>query len=767
MARQSAAVDAVLGRLHGIRRTGKGWSARCPAHEDRQNSLSVAAGDDGRVLLKCFAGCPAEQIVAAIGLTMRDLFPAAEGRGRDIPVGRNATAQPSQVAGLTLAQYAEAKRLPLDFLRSLGLTEIRVNRLPTVRMPYCDGSGEEVAVRFRLALSGENRFRWKAGSKPCLYGLQRLISARKAGHTVLCEGESDAQTLWLHDIPALGVPGASVWREEWADQFDGIETIYVVVEPDRGGEAVREWLSRSRLRDRVWLVHLGEDKDPSGLYLDDPGAFRARFAEALRAAAPWTAFEEEARTEHARWAWGLCEQLAQTPSILDRFAEELAEGGVAGEARVAKGLYLAATSRLLDRPISVAVKGPSSGGKSFLVERVLGYFPPEAYYALSAMSERALAYSEEPLSHRMMVIYEAAGLQGDFASYLMRSLLSEGHLRYETVEKTKAGLRPRLIEREGPTGLIVTTTAVHLHPENETRLLSVTVTDTPEQTRNVLLALAEGNRPWQDLTKWHALQEWLDTQEHRIAIPFSRALAEAVPPVAVRLRRDFGAVLNLIAAHALLHQASRRRDTEGHVVATVEDYAAVRELVADLVADGVEATVPETLRETVNAVSALIAEGAEETTVMAVAAKLGLDKGSASRRVKAAVAKDYLRNLETGRGKPARLVLGEPLPEEVEVLPRPERLECCAVAADSPEVPPPSSPLVPGSDWPDGMPTEGEGTVAQAARPCPRCGCDLFWVDLTDRPHCVKCEHPERSQLKGWVGATTHVPGSTAVGSIS
>jgi hypothetical protein len=65
-----------------------------------------------------------------------------------------------------------------------------------------------------------------------------------------------------------------------------------------------------------------------------------------------------------------------------------------------------------------------------------------------------------------------SGLSGDFASYLVRSLLSEGRVRYETVEKTKDGLKPRLIEREGPTGLLVTTTAVKLHPENETRLLS-------------------------------------------------------------------------------------------------------------------------------------------------------------------------------------------------------------------------------------------------------------------------------------------------------
>ena len=94
------------------------------------------------------------------------------------------------------------------------------------------------------------------------------------------------------------------------------------------------------------------------------------------------------------------------------------------------------------------------------------------------MSDRALAYSDEPLRHRHLVIYEAAGMASDFATYLIRSLLSEGRLRYETVEKTKDGLVARVIEREGPTGLIVTTTSLRLHPENETRMLSLTITDT-------------------------------------------------------------------------------------------------------------------------------------------------------------------------------------------------------------------------------------------------------------------------------------------------
>jgi hypothetical protein len=344
--------------------------------------------------------------------------------------------------------------------------------------------------------------------------------------------------------------------------------------------------------------------------------------------------------------------------------------GLVGERRAAKLIYLALTSRLLDRPVSVAVKGPSSGGKSFIVETTLKFFPPAAFYSLTAMSDRALAYSNEPLQHRHLVIYEAAGMASDFATYLVRSLLSEGCLRYETVEKTKDGLVPRLIEREGPTGLIVTTTSLRLHAENETRMLSLTITDSHFQTAAIFRALAQENiYADADLTQWHALQTWLSKGPTRVVIPFADELAQLVPPVAVRLRRDFKTVLMLIRGHALLHQASRLKDEQDRVVAALEDYAAVRELVADLVAEGVEATVKPEIREVVDTTARLIAEGYDEVRQANLKAVLDLDKSAISRRVAGALDGGFLKNLEDRKGRPARLVLGDPLPANRDVLP--------------------------------------------------------------------------------------------------
>ena len=126
--------------------------------------------------------------------------------------------------------------------------------------------------------------------------------------------------------------------------------------------------------------------------MQDPERFAERLEEARERAVAWLDLVETEARETAREAWSACEPLALAPDILALFAEEIGRR-VAGEARIAKLLYLALTSRLLEKPVSVAVKGPSSGGKTFLTEQVLYFFPEDAYHALTAMSEKALAYS--------------------------------------------------------------------------------------------------------------------------------------------------------------------------------------------------------------------------------------------------------------------------------------------------------------------------------------------------------------------------------------
>src|SRR5829696_8973662 len=684
--------EDALDKLEVASRNGEKAMSFCPAHDDRSTpSLSLKA-ENGKLLMHSFAGCHPENIVSKIGLQMKDLF-SEGGGGSSIPPNtparlhaqsenphsnghnKRASGDARPEHGCTLKEYSEEKKLPEGFLRGLGLRDVTYFEKPVVRIPYPDKEGQEVAVRFRVSLEGAEKFKWRSGDKAGPYGLRLLEETHRAGYVVLVEGESDCHTLWFHEIPALGIPGASNWRDGWASYLDGIEKIYALIEPDHGGDTLRENLTGCEaIRERLYLLELGEHKDPSALHLADPDRFKERFEVALEDAKPWIELERAEAEAASREAWEACRELAQESDILGRFAEELARSGVAGESRIAKLLYLAVTSRLLERPVRVALKGSSSGGKSYVVERVLSFFPKSAYYALTAMSERTLAYSEEPIKHRFLVIYEAAGMSGEFATYLMRSLLSEGKVRYDTVEKTSEDMKPRLIEREGPTGLIVTTTAVKLHPENETRLLSLTVTDTQDQTRAVMAALAEeADEAAPDLATWHALQVWLESAEHRVSIPYAKILADLIPPVAVRLRRDFGALLNLIRAHALLHQASRHRDAKGRIVATIQDYAAVRELVANLVSEGIEVTVPTTVRETVEAVKRLREDtNGEPVTVTDLARELKLDRSAVSRRVRNAKDRGYVRDLEDNPRKPSRLIPGDDLPDDLQILPTPE-----------------------------------------------------------------------------------------------
>ncbi len=201
-------------------RNGEYW-ALCPFHDDH-HAANFSVSLRG---YHCFA-CGARGSLADLARHF-----GCDGNGN----GHGATA-PSHRQPFTLADYAALKRLPRAFLAALRVGERTHNGRRVVAIPYYDLHGRVAAVRYRLAATGERRFLWKRGSQVLPYGLWRLAEARRAGYVILVEGESDAQTLWYHGIPALGIPGAGCWRAEWAVYLEGL-TVYVWREPDAGGAA--------------------------------------------------------------------------------------------------------------------------------------------------------------------------------------------------------------------------------------------------------------------------------------------------------------------------------------------------------------------------------------------------------------------------------------------------------------------------------------------------------------------------------------------------
>lgn len=272
-------------------------------------------------------------------------------------------------------------------------------------------------------------------------------------------------------------------------------------------------------------------------------------------------------------------------------------------------------------------------------------------------------------------------MDSDMVAMFIRTLLSEGQVVYQTVGKDEHGnLVARKVVKEGPTGLFTTTTAAALHPENETRMSSLFVKDTQDQTGAVFKEIAKhasGDAPVVDYEPWHAHQLWLGLGPRRVVIPYAPALAEEAQPIAVRLRRDFSTVVALIQAHALLHRGTRELDGHGRIIATFDDYEVVHALVSDLIAEGVGKNVDDTVRQTVDAVAALIAPRGENGTAstLEIATALKLDRSAATRRIKRGQRDGYLRNLETRKGQPAKICPGNPLPENIPILPSREDLE--------------------------------------------------------------------------------------------
>jgi hypothetical protein len=196
--------------------------------------------------------------------------------------GWSAVADIRHALGLTctLAELAEAKGMPLDFLRGLGVKDREGGG---VEIPYRDLTGKTVAFRTRDNLV--TRPRWPKGQTAIIYGEDRLPEATAAGYAVLVEGESDSWTLWFHGQPALGIPGAECAKVLQVGHVAGLPRLYLFREPYDSGEAFEQGIRR-RLADLGWAgelyrVILPDRKDPNELHAADPEAFPARWREAL------------------------------------------------------------------------------------------------------------------------------------------------------------------------------------------------------------------------------------------------------------------------------------------------------------------------------------------------------------------------------------------------------------------------------------------------------------------------------------------------------
>jgi 5S rRNA maturation endonuclease (ribonuclease M5) len=180
---------------------GDSGMARCPAHDDHNPSLSFAEGDDGRALIKCHAGCETEEVVEALGLEMRDLFPSEQA----------------------------------------GVVDTYV---------YQDESGAVIARKVRTVRAGKKSFYWErpdgnggwlpglGGVDPGLYRADEVRGAIETGRPIwVVEGEKDVESLRQQGEVATCNPdgaGPHKWRPEYTEALSGAE-VTVVADRDEPG----------------------------------------------------------------------------------------------------------------------------------------------------------------------------------------------------------------------------------------------------------------------------------------------------------------------------------------------------------------------------------------------------------------------------------------------------------------------------------------------------------------------------------------------------
>lgn len=238
-------IDDFLGRLEGVTQVSGGWMACCPAHGDTNPSLSVSEGGDGRILVKCHAGCETQAVVDALGLKMRDLMPERSSVAH--PPRAPEKGQEKQVWG---EKKPKAKQEPFVCTAKYEYQDEEGNTLYWVcrgtkgenqksfqqRRPK-EGGGYEFGLHSKPTKKGEER---KLLVKYCApFHLPKVVKAASEGRSIaILEGEKDVLTFERVTgcVGTCNSGGAGKWAldwpEDWIKWFKGCKSILIIADND-------------------------------------------------------------------------------------------------------------------------------------------------------------------------------------------------------------------------------------------------------------------------------------------------------------------------------------------------------------------------------------------------------------------------------------------------------------------------------------------------------------------------------------------------------
>jgi hypothetical protein len=275
--------------------------------------------------------------------------------------------------------------------------------------------------------------------------------------------------------------------------------------------------------------------------------------------------------------------------LFTRVVEDLSTLGYMGETLNKQLLYLCASSRKLDDPISVLILSQSASGKSFLVDTVKKLMPPEDVVAVTSLSDQALNYIDD-LSHKFLVLGEA--VHGDVVEHQIREMLSGKELsRLVTIKDPESGkMQSRIVRTPVIVSSVMSGTSHAVNPENASRCFLVNTDESRAQTERIhenqrhkysLEKLKTGGAEVELIVRTHRAAQRLLTKRS-IVNDFAPLLN--FPSALMRTRRDHDRFLDLIACVCFVRQFQKKEERSGDVSfirCDLEDYQIAYHIMVD------------------------------------------------------------------------------------------------------------------------------------------------------------------------------------------
>ena len=265
-------------------------------------------------------------------------------------------------------------------------------------------------------------------------------------------------------------------------------------------------------------------------------------------------------------------ELLNDPRLLDKIIAYF-DCEYLGRVKEKKLLYLICLFTKLGFSTLCIISGDTSTGKSSLVKTIINAFPEEQKLAFNATSEKFFLYLNQPLERKILTIFE---LCGAVALPFLKTFITEGVSSIGTVTKIKGELRPVEIKKSTEGLVIITTTTKQTFDEETINRGFLITLETTQDFIKEILNFQPQPINYKELQTLYKLLETKD-----VIIPYQAVLANSFPTDKPRRVRDFKKILNLIKAHALLHQYQREQRNNS-IIANLEDYEAVFNL-ADLI----------------------------------------------------------------------------------------------------------------------------------------------------------------------------------------